>query len=82
MSETDLGDEVWIADVTVDEGEAFVPDEVGEVVHVPRVRESVEGDDLVGRGREQMAHEVRGDEPGAAGDENALWSHSSSDSIV
>jgi hypothetical protein len=78
----DLGDEVGISDVTVDEGEALVPDYIGEVVHVARVRERVEGDDLVGRRGEQVAHEIRRDEPGAAGDENALRPHSSSESIV
>ena len=47
---------------------------VCEVLEVPRVRERVERHDLV-RGRvEQVAHEGRRDEPGAAGDEYALHS--------
>jgi len=48
----DLGNEVRVADVSVDEGEALVTDDVGDVVHVPRIRERVERDDLIGRGRE------------------------------
>ena len=71
----DLADEVGVADVAVDERVPLVPGRIGEVVHAPRVGERVEGDDLV-RGRlEDVAHEVRRDEPRAAGDENALRLH-------
>jgi hypothetical protein len=78
----DLGNELGVADVAVDEGKALVAHEIGEVVHVARVCERVEEDDLVGRAAQKVAHEVRRDEPRAAGDENAFLPHSSSASIV
>ena len=64
-----------VADVAVDEREPLVRHHVGEVLEVPRVRERVERDDLVRRRLEQVADEVRGDEPRAAGDEHALHVH-------
>jgi hypothetical protein len=77
----DLADEVRVADVAVDEGQPLVPDHVGEVVHVARVRQRIERDDVVRGRREQVAHEVGGDEPGAPGDQHPL-AQTSSLSIV
>ncbi len=65
-------DELRVADVAVDEGEPLVPDDVREVVEVARVRERVERHDLVRRRLQQVADEVRRDEAGPAGDEDAL----------
>ena len=59
----------------MDERVPLVPAHGCEVVHAARVGESVEGDDLVRRRLEDVAHEVRGDEPRAAGDENAFRLH-------
>ena len=56
----------------MDERQPLVRHHVGEVLEVARVRQRVERDDLVRRRREQMADDVRRDEAGAAGDENAL----------
>ena len=69
-----FGDEVGVADVAVDERQPLVADHVGEVLEVPRVGERVERDDLVIGVRQQVPDEVRRDEPGAAGDQNALFS--------
>ena len=55
---------------------------VGEVLDVARVRERVERDDLVRRVRQQVADEVRRDEAGAAGDEDALCLTRAPPSIV
>ena len=71
-SPDDLADERAVADVAVHEREALVAHHVGEVVDVARVRERVERDDVVGRRRQQVADEVRRDEPRAAGHEDAL----------
>ena len=43
-----------------------------EVLEIPGVGQRVERDHLVARVHQKMADHVRGDEPGAAGDENAL----------
>ena len=51
--------------------EALVAHHVGEVLEVARVRQRVERDHLVPRVRQQVADHVRGDEAGAAGDEDA-----------
>jgi hypothetical protein len=67
-----LGDELGVADVAVHEREPLVGDHVGEVLQVARVGERVQRDDLVARVGEQVPDEVGRDEPGAAGDENAL----------
>ena len=82
-----LGDDVFheprIPDVAVYERQPLVVHHVGEVGDVARVRERVEGDDVVRRVLEQVADEVRRDEPAAAGDEDALPPlHCSSRSIV
>jgi hypothetical protein len=71
----DLAHEVGIANVAVDERMALVTAHRREVVHAPCVGESVEGDDLVRSRLQDVAHEVRRDEPRAAGDENALGLH-------
>jgi hypothetical protein len=73
----ELRDEVGVADVAVHEREPFVAHHVGEVLEVARVGEGVERDDLVAGVRQQVADEVRRDEPGAAGDENSLAQSSS-----
>ena len=76
----ELADERRVADVAVHEREARVAEHVGEVLEVARIRERVERHDLV-RGRvEQVADEVRRDEPRTTRDEYPL-AHSSS-SIV
>jgi hypothetical protein len=77
-----LPDQLRIADVSVDETQPLVSHHVGEVVHVAGIRQCVEGDHLAGRRAEQMAHHVRGDEPGTAGNEHTLWFQSSSFAIV
>ena len=61
-----------VTDVAVDEREPRMAHDVGEVLDVAGVRERVERDDLVVRVREQVPDQVRGDEPGATGDEHAL----------
>ena len=66
----DLADEPGVADVAVDELESRMAHDVGEVLEVPRIRERVERDHLVRRVLEQVADEVRRDEPGPAGDED------------
>src|SRR5207237_4814489 len=68
----DIADELGVADVAVNEGEALVRHHVGKVLHVAGVRQRVERDDLVRRVREQVADEVRRDESGAAGHEDSL----------
>ena len=76
----ELAHERRVADVAVHEREARVAHHVGEVLEVAGVGERVERHDLV-RGRlEQVADEVRRDEPRTARDQHAL-AHSSS-SIV
>ena len=71
-SATICAHELRVADVALHEREPRVRHHVGEVLEVAGVRQRVERDDLVRRGAQQVAHEVRGDEPGAAGDEDAL----------
>ena len=66
----DVGDELRVSDVAVDERQPLVRHHVGEVLEVAGVGERVERDDLVRRRRQQMADDVRRDEPGAAGDES------------
>ena len=68
----ELGHESGVADVAVDERKALVAHHVREVLEVSRVGERVERDHLVAGVRQQMADHVRGDEAGAAGDENAF----------
>ena len=68
----ELGDERGVADVAVDEREPLVAHHVGEVLEVAGVGQRVERDHLVPRVRQQVADHVRGDEAGAAGDENAF----------
>jgi hypothetical protein len=68
-------DQVGVADVPVHEREALVAHHVGEVLEVPRVGQRVDRHDLVRRVRQQVADEVRRDEPGTAGDQHALRSH-------
>ncbi len=67
-----LGNEAGIADVPVNERETFVTQHICEVLEIPGVGERVERDHLVPGMRQEVADHVRGDEPGAAGDENAL----------
>ena len=67
----ELAHEPPVADVAVDERQARVREDVGEVLEVARIGERVERDDLVGRLRQQVADEVRGDEPRAARDEDS-----------
>ena len=74
----ELLDQLRIADVPVHEREPLVAHHVREILEVARVGERVERDDLVVGVRQQVADEVRGDEAGSAGDENAL-AHSSSE---
>ena len=76
-SATSFGHEVGVADVAVHEREPLVADHVGEVLEVARVGERVERDDLVLGVRQQVPDEVRRDEPGPAGDQNALVQSSS-----
>ena len=65
-------DEGRVADVAADEEVARVGREVREVRGVARVGQGVQVDDrAVGVARELVAHEVRADEAGAAGDEEA-----------
>ena len=71
-SATTLAHERGVADVAVHEREPLVPHHVGEVLDRARVGERVERHDLVRRVLEQMAHDVRRDEPRPAGDENSL----------
>ena len=68
----ELPDEVRVADVAVDEREARMADQVGEVLEVPCIGQRVERDDVVLGVLEQVPDEVRRDEPGSAGDEDAL----------
>ena len=68
----ELGDERGVANVAVDERQALVAHHVGEVLEIAGVRQRVERDHLVPRVRQQVADHVRGDEAGAAGDENAF----------
>jgi hypothetical protein len=68
-------DQVGVPDVPVHEREALVAHHVGEVLEVPRVGQRVDRHDLVRRVRQQVADEVRRDEPGPAGDQHALRSH-------
>ena len=77
----DVGDELGVADVAVDEREPLVAEHVREVLEVTRVRQRVERDDVVRGVREQVPDDVRRDETGAAGDEDAPR-QSSSSSIV
>ena len=62
--------ELAIADVTLDEDDPLL--DRREALAVPRVREQVVDDDVVvGMPLEPVVHEVRADEPGSAGDEEA-----------
>ena len=61
-----------VGDVAVNELVARLPLEIGEAFAVPRVGEFVEHDHAEVRLREQQAHEVAADEPGAAGDQDAV----------
>ena len=72
----DLPHELGVADVAVDELQARMAHHLGEVLEVARVGERVERDHVVIRVLQQVADEVRRDEPGAAGDEDTL-AHSS-----
>ena len=71
----DLANEIRVADVAVHERVPLVRGDRGEVVHAARVGERVEGDDLVRRRLEDVAHEVGRDESRAAGDEYAFRLH-------
>src|SRR5262249_46058909 len=77
--DVDLGDEAanefGVPDVTVHEREPLVREDVGEVLEVAGVRESVERDDLVARRAEHVPYDVRRDEAGAARDEDSLLPH-------
>jgi hypothetical protein len=64
-------DERTVEDVAVDEGVARVAVERREVLAVAGVGEGVEGDDRLAGGGDPVEHEVRADEAGAAGDEDA-----------
>ncbi len=66
-----------VADVAVDEREPLVAHHVCEVLEVARVREGVERDHLVRRAGQEVADEVRRDEPCPAGDEDALSTEAS-----
>ena len=69
-----LGDEVEVADVALDEDVARVALERGEVLEVAGVGQRVEVDDgLVGMGQ-PVEDEIAADEAGAAGDEDHLLS--------
>ena len=68
----DLAHEPGVTDVAVDELESGMAHHVGEVLEVPGVCQRIERDDLVVGVLEQMADQVRWDEAGAAGHENAL----------
>ena len=72
----DVPHESRVADVAVHVGQALVAKEIGDVLEVPRVGQGVDVHHLVRSLGEQMADEVRRDEPAAAGDEYALGSHS------
>ena len=76
----DLLDVGGIADVALDEREALVPEQVGDVGRVAGIGERVHDHDLVIGGAQQMPAEVGTDEPGTAGDEHAR--HSSTSSIT
>src|SRR5262245_20486342 len=72
----DVTHEIGVADVALNERQPLVRHDVGEVLEIARVRQRVERHDLVRRRSEQMADDVRRDEPRTARDENAL-AHSS-----
>ena len=76
----DLLDVRGIADVALDERQALVAEQVGDVRRVAGVGERVHDHDLVIGRAQQMPAEVRADEAGAAGDEHAC--HSSTSSIT
>ena len=62
--------EIAVADVSLDEDDPLL--DVGEARAVSGVRQQVVDDDVVvGVPLEPVVHEVRADEPGAAGDEDA-----------
>src|SRR4029077_4516858 len=72
-----LANEGHVADVAVDEREPRMTQHVGEVLQVARIGERVDGHDLVLGRVEQVADEVRRDEPRAARHQNSLHSSSS-----
>ena len=76
----DLLDVRGVADVALDEREALVAEQVGDVGGVPGVGQRVHDHDLVIGRAQQVPAEVRADESGAAGDEHAR--HSSTSSIT
>ena len=59
-----------VADVPVHELEPRVAHHLGEVLEIARVGERVERDHIVFAVREQVADQVRRDEPRAAGDQD------------
>ena len=68
----DALDDQGIRDVALDEGEAAMSLEVGQVLAASGVGQLVEDDDLPVRARPRdVVHEVGSDEPRAAGDEDA-----------
>jgi hypothetical protein len=73
----ELTNERRVTDVAVHEGKARVAHHIGEVLEIACVRERVKGDDLVRCRVEQVADEVRRDEPRPACDQYALQSSSS-----
>ena len=71
-----LGEQSGVGDVAVDKGVACVAVEVGKRGAVARVGEFVQVDDARQRITcERVAHEVRADEAGSAGDEKNFADH-------